>query len=87
MYRFGELDFDMADRRKRRRNVGASGRSTQGWPDVLRQTNCITLRAGGPLQALFPPNTWVPITLTNADTGDSVTVAFNRASGLWRVVP
>jgi hypothetical protein len=59
----------------------------QPWANVLRQTNSITLRAGGPLQALFPPNTYVPITLTNTDTGGSVTVAFNRTSGLWRVVP
>jgi hypothetical protein len=59
----------------------------RAWANVLRQTNSITLRSGGPLQALFPPNTYVPITLTNADTGGSVTVAFNRTSGLWRIVP
>ena len=60
----------------------------QVWTNVLRQNgSSITLRSGGPLQALFPPNTYVPITLTNTDTGGSLTVAFNRTSGLWRIVP
>lgn len=62
--------------------VTISGRS---WTNVLRQANRVTLRGGGTLQALFPPNVYVPITLTNADTGGSVTVSFNRTTGLWRV--
>lgn len=65
--------------------VAINGRA---WTNVLRQNgSSITLRSGGPLQAMFPPNTYVPITLTNTDTGGSITVAFNRTSGLWRVVP
>jgi hypothetical protein len=60
----------------------------RAWDNVLRQNgSSITLRSGGPLQAMFPPNTYVPITLTNTDTGGSVTVAFNRTTGLWRIVP
>lgn len=57
------------------------------WTNRLLQTRRVTLRGGGSLQALFPPNVYVPVTLTNADTGGSLTVAFNRTTGLWRVVP
>jgi hypothetical protein len=48
---------------------------------VLTPETQVKLKGSG-LKALFPPSTFVPIRLLNADGGE-VTVSFNRTTGEW----
>ena len=50
----------------------------QPWTNVRwKSATSIVLQGGKALKALFPKNTWVPVTVTNVDDGLSVAVEFN----------
>ncbi len=50
----------------------------QRWSNVQRKSSTSVLVKGGKsLKALFPKNTWVPVTITNLDDGLADTVLFN----------
>jgi Bacterial Ig domain len=54
------------------------------WANVTRTSDMRLILRGTGLKALFPANTWVPISLTNTSDGLSVTVEYNRTTGTWR---
>jgi hypothetical protein len=59
----------------------------QPWTNVSwTSATQLKVTGGNALKRLFPKNAWVPITVTNAHDGLSVTVEFNRKTKQFRAV-